>query len=85
MDETLVYEWQKGKKINAQRVMSGGTDFNAPTEYVNQHGFDGHIVLTDMAAPKPIASLCQRMWMTTRNCLRYQYFQTNERILTIDV
>ena len=84
VDENLVYEWKKGQKITAKRVLQGGTCFNAPTKYVNSHGFDGHIILTDMAAPKPIASKCQRMWMTTKDCLRYQYFQINERILAID-
>jgi len=84
VDEKLVYEWKKGQKLSAKRVMCGGTCFNAPTKYVNEQGFDGHIILTDMAAPKPIASLCQRMWMTTKDCMRYHYFQTNERILAID-
>ena len=84
VEESLVFEWRKGQKVKKERVMCGGTDFNAPTKYVNKKGFDGHIVLTDMAAPKPIASKCQRMWMTTKDCLKYQYFQTNERILAID-
>ena len=84
VDENLVFEWKKGQKVKKERVMCGGTDFNAPTKYVNEKAFDGHIVLTDMAAPKPVASKCQRMWMTTKDCLRYQYFQTNERILAID-
>ena len=84
VDESLVYEWKKGKKMQSKRVMSGGTCFDAPTKYVNKNGFDGHIILTDMMAPKPIASACQRMWMTTTDCLRYQQFQTNERILVID-
>ena len=84
VEESLVYEWKKGQKHKTERVMCGGTCFDAPTKYVNAKGFDGHIVLTDMAAPKPVASKCQRMWMTTKDCLRYQYFQTNERILAID-
>ena len=84
VDEALVYTWKKGQKVSPKRVMTGVTDFDAPTQYVNNKGFDGHIVLTDMAAPKPIASLCQRMWMTTKACLRYQYFQTSERVLAID-
>jgi len=84
VDESLVYEWKKGQRLAAKRVMSGGTCFDAPTKYVNSKGFDGHIVLTDMMAPKPIASKCQRMWMTTKDCKRYNYFETNERILAID-
>ena len=85
VDASLVYEWKKGQRIKAERVKAGGTDFNAPTKYVNKHAFDGHIVLTDMYAPKPVASKCQRMWMTTKDCLKYQYFQTNERVIAIDV
>ena len=84
VEESLIFDWKKGQKVKTERVMCGGTNFDAPTKYVNSKGFDGHIVLTDMAAPKPVASKCQRMWMTTKDCLRYQYFKTNERILAID-
>ena len=84
VDESLIYEWKKGQSVSAKRVMYGGTDFDAPTKWVNENGFDGHIVLTDMMAAKPVSSRCQRMWMTTKEYLRYQYFQTNERILAID-
>ena len=59
--------WKKGKKHTFERVLCGGTNFDAPTEYVNQRDFDGHIVLTDMEAPKPKPSKCQRMWATTHN------------------
>jgi hypothetical protein len=51
---------------------------------VNQQGFDGHIVLTDLCAPKPKRSKCQRMWMTTKYYAQNPYFQTNERIVAID-
>ena len=60
-----VYVWKKGERRKAERVLHGGTCFDAPTRFVNDGKFDGHIVLTDMCAPKPIASKCQRMWMTT--------------------
>jgi predicted metal-dependent peptidase len=84
VNPSLVYTWKKGENKKTERVMCGGTDFNAPTEYVNKHGFDGHIVLTDLMAPKPKASKCQRMWMTTKYHADRPYFQTNERILAID-
>tara|TARA_Y100000590_G_scaffold269692_1_gene302819 strand:- start:721 stop:1926 length:1206 start_codon:yes stop_codon:yes gene_type:complete len=84
IDTSLIYKWKKGTSRIPERVMCGGTDFDAPTEYVNKHSFDGHIILTDMAAPKPKASKCQRMWMTTEDCLRYQYFQTNEKVIAVD-
>ena len=85
VDEALTYEWKKGQAHKTERVMCGGTCFDAPTEYVNKKGFDGHIVLTDLMAPKPKASKCQRMWMTTKYYASRPYFKTNERILAIDV
>ena len=82
--DEYVYEWKKGQKRNWTRVMYGGTCFDAPTRYVNERDFDGHIVLTDLCAPKPIASRCQRMWMTTKEYAERPYFSTNERIVAID-
>jgi len=84
IDESLIYEWKQGENRKTQRVMQGGTDFNPPTEYVNRHGFDGHIVLTDLMAPKPKPSKCQRMWMTTKYYASRPYFQTSERIIAVD-
>ena len=85
VDESLVWTWKKGQRVEHRRVMSGGTCFDAPTEYVNKHGgFDGHIILTDMCAPKPKPSKCQRMWMTTPEHARRPYFQTRERMVVID-
>jgi predicted metal-dependent peptidase len=82
--EAKVYEWKKGEKRKWSRVLRGGTCFNAPTEYVNQHKFDGHIVLTDMYAPKPKPSKCKRMWMTNKSGAARPYFQTNERVIAIN-
>ena len=82
--EDKVYTWKKGQSKKTERVLRGGTCFNAPTRYVNEGNFDGHIVLTDLCAPKPISSKCQRMWMTTTAHAARPYFQTNERIIAID-
>ena len=85
VDEKLVYEWKKGKSHSAERVMCGGTCFDAPTEYVNKRGdFDGVIILTDMEAPKPVACRAQRMWMTNEQGANRPYFQTRERVIAID-
>jgi len=84
VDESLVYVWKKGENRKRERVMCGGTDFNPPTEYVNERDFDGHIILTDLMAPKPKKSRCQRMWMTTEYYAKRPYFQTNERIVAVD-
>jgi predicted metal-dependent peptidase len=81
-DKTFV--WKKGETRNVERVLTGGTDFNAPTEYVNDKGYDGHIVLTDMCAPKPKPSKCPRMWMTDQANASRPYFKTTERVVIID-
>jgi len=82
--EDKVYTWKKGQNKKTERVLTGGTCFNAPTKYVNAGDFDGHIILTDLMAPKPVASKCQRMWMTTKAYASRPYFSTNERIIAID-
>ena len=79
-----VFVWKKGEKRKWERVACGGTCFEAPTDYVNKEGFDGHIVLTDMCAPKPKASKCQRMWMTTEYYAKNPYFKTTERVIGIE-
>jgi len=85
VDESKIYVWKKGNKKQYERVLCGGTCFNAPTDYVNQRGdFDGHIVLTDMCAPKPKSSKCQRMWMTDEENYRRPYFTTNEKVISMD-
>jgi predicted metal-dependent peptidase len=85
VDESLVYVWKKGEKRVWERVKCGGTCFNAPTKYVNeQRKFDGHIILTDMEAPKPIRSIPQRMWMTNIQGKQNPYFTTNELVIAID-
>lgn len=82
--EDKVFVWKKGKRVKAERVSCGGTCFNGPTKYVNSRSFDGHIILTDLMAPKPIASAVQRMWMTTKEYADRPYFQTNERVVAIE-
>ena len=84
VDPDKVWVWKKGKKYTFERVLCGGTNFNAPTEYVNQRDFDGHIILTDMEAPKPKPSKCQRMWATTPQYAERPYFTTNERMLVME-
>ena len=83
--EEHVHVWKKGQSQSWERVMCGGTCFNAPTKWVNERKFDGHIVLTDMCAPKPISSKCQRMWMTDSSNAANPYFTTTERVIAIDL
>ena len=82
--EDKVYTWKKGEKKKWERVLYGGTCFEAPTDFVNKGKFDGHIVLTDMCAPKPKASRVQRMWMTDAANAARPYFKTNEKVIAVD-
>ena len=84
VDENKVYVWKKGQNKAAERVLCGGTCFDAPTEYVNKNSFDGVIILTDMEAPKPKACKAQRMWMTDERGASRPYFKTNEKVIAID-
>ena len=84
VDESKVYTWKKGASQKAERVLCGGTCFDAPTEYVNSQNFDGVIILTDMEAPKPKACRAQRMWMTDERGASRPYFKTNEKVIVID-
>jgi predicted metal-dependent peptidase len=78
-----IYVWRKGQRRDAERVLSGGTDFNAPTKWVNERKYDGHIVLTDMYADKPVPSRCRRMWMTNIEGYESMPFKTHERVIVI--
>lgn len=84
VDDSKVYVWKKGQRVAVERVLTGGTDFSAPTQWCNERKFDGLIILTDMEAPKPIPSKAQRLWLTTPECKERAYFQTNERVIAID-
>jgi predicted metal-dependent peptidase len=82
--ESKVYTWKKAEKRKWERVLSGGTNFDAPTTYVNKHSeFDGLIILTDMYANKPRSCNVQRAWLTTEDCKRHMPFQTNEIVMTV--
>jgi len=84
VSEKDVFEWRKGHRMDSKRVLTGGTCFDAPTAYVNERDFDGHIILTDMYAPKPKPSNCQRMWLTTPHFAKSPYFETNERVVAVN-
>jgi len=85
VDDSKVHVWKKGQSRKRERVMCGGTCFDAPTKWVNEKGgFDGLIILTDMEAPKPVACRVQRMWMTTEHYVNRPYFDPKpERLVGI--
>ena len=79
-----IWVLKKGKRHTWERVLTGGTDFNPPTEYVNNENFDAHLILTDMMAPKPKPSKVQRAWVTIPEYAENPYFHTNERIIVVE-
>jgi len=85
VDDSKVYEWKKGQNKKTERVLCGGTCFEAPTKWANENKVDGLIILTDMEAPKPGRCKAQRLWLTDERGASRPYFQTNERVIPIDV
>ena len=82
--EEEVVRVKKGQRIEMKRVFAGGTDFDAPTEYVNDRAYDAHIVVTDLGAPTPARSRCKRMWVAPKRVLSYSNFKCdNEKVLGI--
>lgn len=84
VDEENVYIWKKGQRKVWERTLCGGTCFQAPTDYINKHNFDGALILTDMCAPKPGPCKAQRMWLTDTHNAKNPYFSTQERIIAIE-
>lgn len=84
VDEKKVYVWKKGQHRKTERVLCGGTNFDAPTKYVNGKKFDGLVVMTDMEAPRPVNCTVQRIWFTDQRGFDNPYFKTSERMICVD-
>lgn len=82
--EENVFVWNRGEKVHEERVHCGGTDFNAPTNYVNDKGgFDGLIIMTDMEAPQPGPCNVPRLWITNESGFANHNLTENEQIIVI--
>ena len=70
LDPKDVFEWKKGTSPQLKRVRGGGTDFNAPTAYVNdpknRGKFDGLLILTDGECAAPDVSRVKRGWVLSK-------------------
>lgn len=67
VDKDSRAKWNKGRIQKAHRTRCGGTDFNAPTRWVNdgKEKCEAMIILTDGCAPKPVHSRVRRCWVIT--------------------
>jgi predicted metal-dependent peptidase len=69
-DEKDLFEWKKGTNPALKRVRGGGTDFNAPTQLINdpkrRGRWDGILIMTDGEAPAPTSSRVKRGWVLSK-------------------
>lgn len=67
-----IYEWKKGTRPSLKRMRSGGTNFSAPTNLVNdpknRGRWDGMLIMTDGQAPAPGPSRVRRGWVLGQGC-----------------
>jgi predicted metal-dependent peptidase len=70
--ESDVFEWRKGTRPDLKRVKMGGTDFNAPTNFINdpknRGRWDGLLIMTDGGAGQPGPSRIKRGWVLGQGC-----------------
>lgn len=85
VSEKDIFVWKKNERRTWERFLQGGTNFSAPTRYVNDSNkFDGHIILTDMCAERPIPSRVPRIWITNEEGSKHPVFDTSpERMVVI--
>lgn len=81
VNEEKIYEIRRGETISIKRDFSGGTDFNAPTEWINKNHskFDATLFMTDGECSKPQACLIPRAWIIMPN--RKICFDTDELVI----
>lgn len=67
-----LYEWRKGTRPKLHRVRNGGTNFDAPTNFINnpknRGRWDGMLIMTDGMAPQPGTSRIKRGWVLGPGC-----------------
>jgi predicted metal-dependent peptidase len=84
--EDAMFEWKRGTNPDIKRVRGGGTDFEAPTRFVNdpknRGRWDGMLVLTDGECSKPSSSRVKRGWVLGQGCKLH--FPTDEIVISVD-
>lgn len=86
INKDQIISWKKGQKIEHVRRLSGGTDFDAPTNFANSDEnrgrWDALLIFTDGYAPKPKDSRVKRGWVMIPG---YDVkFQTNDIIIKLE-
>ena len=83
VDEENIFEWRRGQSVPPRRFRSGGTDFDAPTRWINERKamFDGLLILTDGECSQPQPCRIRRGWVITPG--RSLYFSTPEIVINM--
>lgn len=80
------FTWAKGKKPALRRTRCGGTDFEAPTKFVNspknRSMWNGYVIMTDGECSKPSPSRLKRGWIIVPN--HKLLFETDELVVQMD-
>lgn len=85
-NEKEIYTWRKGTQCPKGRQHCGGTNFDAPTDVLNdvrnRGRWDGCLIVTDGEAPEPKSSRIKRGWVLPPN--QKLHFSSNELQVFID-
>lgn len=84
--EKDLYEWRRGTNHPAKRVRGGGTDFNAPTRFVNdpknRGRWDGLLIMTDGECDSPGPSRVKRGYVLGKG--QKLFFNTNDIVIRME-
>lgn len=75
--------FKKGRPATFGRTLTGGTNFDAPTAFFNEHSknYDVLFIATDGEAPAPRECDKKRIWIVPEG--RALMFATNERVIYV--
>ena len=67
--ENEIFIWEKGANIIPKRVARGGTNFDIPTQWINEHflEFDAAIFMTDGQCFMPRDCIIPRAWIISED------------------
>lgn len=88
VDENHIIEWRRGAPIpkSLKRVKNGGTNFNAPVQWVNRPGnrskYDGMVILTDGGAGMPGLCRVKKAYVLVPGC--ELFFKTRDLVIKME-
>jgi predicted metal-dependent peptidase len=81
--EDKLQKFKKGHTASFGRSLVGGTNFDAPTKYFNEHSseYDALFIATDGQASAPVECDKRRTWILPDGCS--MYFPTDEKLVYV--